>query len=292
MRRDQFIKILGMGMLASGNLSSLAKALGGLDGTDHMMPALFIGHGSPMNAILDNDFTRTLLEIGKKLERPKAILCISAHWMSRGTLVNVSEKPKMIYDMGGFPRELYKVNYPAPGSPEFAIMTKSLFDEGIVGEDTKWGFDHGNWSIMKWLFPEADIPLFQMSIDHTKPAQYHYDLGTQLLELRKKGVLIIGSGNITHNLGVFEMDVDAPPAEWASEFDEFTKIAIDKRDHKSLINYQNLGASAKLAIPEPSHWLPLLYTLGLQTQKDEIDYIYTGMQHGTFSMRCFQIVTS
>lgn len=275
--------------MTTGSLSNLTYALDNLEGTDIKMPVLFIGHGSPMNAIQDNDFTRALSKMGQSLERPKAILCISAHWMTKGTWVNVSKQPKMIYDMGGFPKALYQVNYPALGSPEFAKLTQLTAEEGTIKEDTDWGFDHGNWSVMKWLFPEANIPVFQMSIDYTKPAQYHYDLARQLVELRKKGVMIVGSGNITHNLRMFERDLNASPVDWAQEFDEITKKAINNKNHQKLINYQHLGKVARLAVPEPSHWLPLLYSLGLQMNGDTVNHFYEGMHHGTFSMRCLRI---
>jgi len=289
LKRRNFIKLLGLGAVATGGLYSLANAVNKLEDLKQKFPVLFIGHGSPLNAVQNNEFTRSLTQMGRTLKKPRAILCISAHWMTKGTFVHINEKPKMIYDIGGFPGELYKIKYPAPGSSHFARLTQTLATQGIIRQDSQWGFDHGNWSVMKWLFPQADVPLFQMSLDYTRPAQYHYELSQQLIRLRKKGVLVIGSGNITHNLNNFARDVNASPVEWAQEFDEITRRAINKQDHKKLINYQSMGASAKLAIPEPSHWLPLIYALGLQTDNDSIDHFYEGMQHGTFSMRSLKI---
>ncbi len=274
--------------MATGNLRSLAKSIEELQGTDHKMPFLFIGHGSPMNAVLDNQFTRDLRTMGNKLERPKAILCISAHWLTRGkTVVDVSPKPKMIYDMGGFPKELYEIQYAAPGSPEYAVVTRELIagNTNINVEDGVWGFDHGNWSVMKWLFPNADIPVFQLSIDYNKPLNWHYDLAKELTALREKGVLIIGSGNVTHNLGNFLMDPDAEPVDWALEYDLITKKAIESLDHEKLINSQNLGSVARIAHPEPSHWIPMMYALGLQKKDDDVYHFHESIQHGTFSMR-------
>ncbi len=185
------------------------------------MPVLFVGHGSPMNAIGNNLFTKTLNQKGLSLPKPKAILCISAHWLSRGTFVNVSPYPKMIYDMGGFPKELYEIVYPAQGSPETAKEVQKLGSKTPIWEDLNWGFDHGNWSVMRHLFPKADIPVFQMSIAYDKPMQYHYDLANELKNLREMGVLIIGSGNVTHNLSRVDFSGEnAPVQSWAKEFDE------------------------------------------------------------------------
>ncbi|MEI8203155.1 MAG: 4,5-DOPA dioxygenase extradiol [Bacteroidota bacterium] len=258
--------------------------------SDVKMPALFIGHGSPMNAIENNEFTRTLTKLGKTLPKPKAILCISAHWMTKGTFVNISPNPKMIYDMYGFPKELYEVQYPAKGSPETAKETQDLATKTKVLDDTKWGYDHGNWSVMKHLYPDADIPLFQMSIDYDKPMQYHYDLAKELKDLRNKGVLIVGSGNITHNLGRVDFSgLDAPVQDWAQEFDTKVKQYIDTENHQALINYSEMGKSASLAVPEPSHYIPFMYTLGLQGKGEASSYIYEGFHYGTLSMRAVRV---
>lgn len=255
-----------------------------------IMPALFIGHGSPMNAIEDNDFTRSLHSIGKIIPKPKAILCISAHWLTEGTLVNISPKPRMIYDMYGFPDELYRVNYPAPGSPETAEETKSMVSTVDVKEDLQWGLDHGCWSVMRHVFPNADIPVFEMSIDYYKPMQYHYDLAKQLQKLRQKSVLIVGSGNITHNLRMVDMsDINLNPTDWALEFDTAVKKYIDNGNHQELIDYKNLGRASNLSVPEPSHYIPLIYTMALQNNNEAISYFYEGFHYGSLSMRCLKI---
>ena len=259
-------------------------------GNDGKMPALFIGHGSPMNAIEMNDFTKTLLKLGSELPKPKAVLCISAHWLTKGTFVNVSPQPKMIYDMYGFPEELYQVQYSAPGSPETAEEVRKLITNTDVHPDEEWGFDHGNWSILKWLFPKVDVPVFQMSIDYHKPMQYHYELAEELRVLREKGVLIIGSGNLTHNLRVVHFeDKNSPPENWTFEFDSKIKLFLDKKDHKKIIEYEKLGAASKLAVPEPSHFIPLIYTIGLQDDDEQVSYFYDQFEYGTLSMRSFII---
>ncbi|KAA3609699.1 MAG: 4,5-DOPA dioxygenase extradiol [Calditrichaeota bacterium] len=272
------------------NIVDWTKSAHKLPGSDLKMPVLFVGHGSPMNAIEENDFTRTLNKLGVDLPHPKAILCISAHWATRGTFVNISPKPKMIYDMYGFPKELYEVQYKANGSPETAREIQELISSTNVQSDTEWGFDHGNWSVMTRLFPQANIPLFQMSIDYYKPMSYHYELAKQLKALRKKGVLIIGSGNITHNLQVVDIhDINAKPRDWTLEFDSVIKKFIDDKDHQGLINYQHIGKSAQLAVPEPSHYFPLIYTVALQEKDEESSYFYEKFHYGTLSMRGLKI---
>ncbi len=292
MIRSTGIKRLSMG--TTGNrtfgLSKLAKALEDIKPVDHRMPVLFCGHGSPMNAIEDNAFTGALRKLADDIPRPKAILCISAHWLTRGTYVNISPSPRMIYDMYGFPGELYEVTYPAPGAPEIAKEVQNLVTRTTVGADTEWGYDHGNWAIMKRLYPDADIPLFQMSIDYYKPAQYHYELAKELAALRKKGVLIIGSGNITHNLRIFDMsDINARPLDWAEEFDTLVKNSLVSGNHKELIDYSKYGRSAQWAVPEPSHYYPLLYSIALQHKSDMITFPYEGFHYASVSMRCVRI---
>jgi len=262
-----------------------------LQKSNYKMPALFIGHGSPMNAIEENEFTRTLLKVGGELMRPQAVLVISAHWLTRGTFVNASPKPKMIYDMYGFPNELYQVQYPAPGSPEFAKEVQQLIKNVDIQTDYEWGFDHGNWSILKWLFPNADVPVFQMSIDYYRPMEYHYKLAQELKSLREKGVLIIGSGNLTHNLRMVHFEnKNAQPAEWAVEFDSKIKELLDEKKHNSIIEYDKLGAASRLAVPEPSHFIPLIYTIGLQHDDEHVSYFYEGFKYSTLSMRSFIII--
>lgn len=257
---------------------------------DIKMPVLFIGHGSPMNAIEKNEFTKKLLMLGSQLPKPKAVLVISAHWLTKGTYVLASPKPKMIYDMYGFPEELYHIEYPASGSPEFASEVIKTANNFNIQFDFDWGFDHGNWSILRWLFPNADVPVFQMSIDYHKPMEYHYELANQLKSLREKGVIIIGSGNLTHNLRLVYFDnKDSKPIDWALEFDSKIKSFVDERNHKAILEYEKLGVAAKLAVPEPSHFIPLIYALGLQEKEELVSYIYDKFEYGTLSMRSFVI---
>ncbi len=288
MDRKDFLKALGLGLLSGMAMKTraLEKWTESLPQTGERMPVLFVGHGSPMNAIEDNDFTRSLRALGQKLPTPKAILVISAHWLTRGTWVQVAEKPKMIYDMYGFPKPLYAVQYPAPGAPAFAQETRQIVTLTNVLEDHEWGFDHGNWSVLVHLFPKADVPVFQLSIDYYKPAEWHYELAKQLKELRNKGVLIIGSGNLTHNLRMVDFhQIDAPPRDWALEFDQRIARFLEDRNDKAVVEYEKLGTAARLAVPEPSHYLPLVYAVGLHDEKDELSYPYEKFQYGTLSMR-------
>ncbi len=258
--------------------------------TELKMPALFIGHGSPINAIEQNDFTQALQNLGQSLIKPKAIICISAHWTTKGTFVDITQNPKMIYDMYGFPKELYEIKYPANGAPEIADEISKTITHILIRKSTDWGLDHGTWSILKHLYPKADIPTFQLSIDYNRPMQYHYDLAKQLNKFRKKGVLIVGSGNLTHNLKIVDFhDINATPRDWALEFDTKIKEFINDKNHKGVIDYQKIGTSAQLAVPEPSHFIPLIYALALQDNKDEIDYFYDKFHYGTLSMRCLKI---
>jgi 4,5-DOPA dioxygenase extradiol len=253
------------------------------------MPALFIGHGSPMNALEDNNFTRGWKELGKKLPKPKVILVISAHWLTEGTFVHEAVRPKTIHDFWGFPEELYKINYDCPGAPDMARETKSIITKTSVGSDLNWGIDHGTWVPLLRLFPDADIPTFQMSIDVSKSEEAHYEIGRELAELRQRGVLIIGSGNIVHNLGRVSYDPDTKPLDWAVEFDEISKDLILKGDHQSLINHDKLGTAAKLSIPTPDHYWPLIYTLAVQKNDEPITFPINGIAHGSVSMRTVAI---
>lgn len=253
------------------------------------MPVLFCAHGSPMNALADNNFTLSMNRVGEEIPRPKAILCISAHWTTKGTFLQISPNPKMIYDMYGFPPELYKVNYPASGSPETAQEIMNKISVPSIFPDSDWGFDHGCWSILKHLFPKADIPVFELSINYYQPIQFHYDLAKQLTWLRMKGILIIGSGNITHNLQKVNFSNEfAAPSDWTQEFDSAIKHFVDTRNHKSLIEYEKIGTSAKLSIPEPSHYIPLIYAAALDDKNEEISYFYEGFEYETLSMRCIK----
>jgi 4,5-DOPA dioxygenase extradiol len=253
------------------------------------VPVLFIGHGSPMNIILKNKFTEQLVELGKSLPKPKAIMVISAHWLTKGTFVTCMEKPELIYDFYGFPEELYKVKYPSPGSPEYADLVKEAVKTTQVNCGD-WGLDHASWSILKHMFPNADIPIFEMSIDYRKPTEYHYNLGKELLTLRKKGLLVIGSGNIVHNLRLVDFsDMDAEPYDWSLEFDEWVKSNLINTNHQELIDYQNIGKIANLSVPTNDHYLPMIYAIALQEKNEKLKFVYEGFQNASVSMRAFQI---
>ncbi|GAA3561492.1 4,5-DOPA dioxygenase extradiol [Snuella lapsa] len=251
------------------------------------MPALFLGHGSPMNAIEENEFVEGFRNVSKSIPKPKAIVCISAHWETKGTHVTAMENPRTIHDFGGFPRALFEVQYPAPGSPELAKQTKQLIKKTTVGLDTHWGLDHGAWSVIKHLYPEADVPVIQLSLDRTKPAQYHFELAKELSILRKKGLLIVGSGNTVHNLGLVAWHkLSGTPFafDWAIEANEKMKDFILKEDFNSLIDYKAQGKAFELAIPTPEHYLPLLYTLALKENQDEITLFNDQPVGGSLSM--------
>lgn len=272
MDRKRFLQTMavlpiGAASLKLGGLQSLAQTF---EATERM-PVLFLGHGNPMNAIQDNPFSKNFEILGKTLPTPKAILCISAHWETKGTFVTAMPKPKTIHDFGGFPRELFEVEYPAPGSPELAIETQNLIKTTHVGLDNDWGLDHGCWTVLKFLFPKADIPIIQMSIDTAQPASYHYALAKELSALRRKGVLIVGSGNSVHNLGLAAWDKMATPGyafDWAIAANDKIKTAILDGDHQSLVHFDKQGKELQLAVPTPEHYLPMIYTLALQ-EKDE-----------------------
>lgn len=255
------------------------------------MPVLFLGHGSPMNAIEENEFVIGFRNIAKTIPKPNAILCISAHWETKGTFVTAMENPKTIHDFGGFPKELFAVQYPAPGSPDLAKETKSLITKSEVGLDDKWGLDHGAWSVIKHLYPNADIPVIQMSIDYTQTPQYHYELSQQIKSLREKGVLIIGSGNMVHNLRMvaWKQLNENFGFDWALEANEKMKKHILNGDHKPLIDFRSQGKSFDLAIPTPEHYLPLLYSLALKDQKDEISLFNDKAVAGSLTMTSVRI---
>ena len=264
-------------------------------GSTEQMPVLFVGHGSPMNAIEENEFTRGWREIAKSLSRPNAILCVSAHWETRGTMVTVMDKPRTIHDFGGFPQELFNVQYPAPGNPELANETKSIIKDQVIALDEKWGLDHGCWSVLSRMFPAADVPVVQLSLDYSKPAQYHYDLAKELAPLRTKGILIIGSGNIVHNLRMVAWDKMNEPGygyDWAIEANEKMKKFILSGNHKSLINYTAQGKDFELAIPTPEHYLPLLYALALKEEKEKIELFNDKAVMGSLTMTSLKILKS
>ena len=256
------------------------------------MPVLFLGHGSPMNAIEENEFVRGFRDIGKDIPTPKAILIISAHWETKGTLVTAMQKPRTIHDFGGFPQALFDVQYPAPGSPELAKETKRLIKKVQVGLDESWGLDHGAWSVVKHLYPKADVPIIQMSIDYTQGAQYHYDLAKELASLRKKGILIIGSGNMVHNLGLVAWDKlnsDSYGYDWAIEANDKMKHFILSDNHQPLIHFKSQGRAFDLAIPSPEHYLPLLYTLALKESNEQASFFNDKPVGGSLTMTSVKI---
>ena len=256
------------------------------------MPLLFLGHGSPMNAIEENQFVTGFRTIAKSLPTPSAILCISAHWYTNGTFVTAMEMPKTIHDFGGFPPELFQVQYPAPGSPELAKKTQSLVSSAKVELDDKWGLDHGAWSVIKHLYPQATIPVVQFSIDYTKPPEWHFALAGELAALRERGVLIIGSGNIIHNLRKIDwmnFEKDDYGYDWAIEARTKTNELITTGNFKPLLRYQELGAALQLAVPSPDHYLPLLYVLGLKDKNESLELFNDKLLAGSLSMTSVKI---
>ena len=267
-------------MTPDRTLQELNAALGD---SEKKMPVLFVGHGSPMNAIEDNEFSRAWVQIGEALPRPSAVLCISAHWETVGTLVTAMEKPKTIYDFYGFPPELYKAQYPAPGSAGLARLAQETVKKTQVRLDQTWGLDHGTWSVLSRMFPNADIPVVQLSLDRTQAPAFHYALGKELRALRNKCILIVGSGNIVHNLRMMAWQDQA--YDWAIEFDETIKQLILSGDHDSIVHYENLGKAARLAVPTNEHYLPLLYVLALQDKQEQIRFFADRVTLGAISMR-------
>ncbi len=248
------------------------------------MPVLFMGHGSPMNAIEDNDFSRGWIEAAKAIPRPKAILCISAHWETRGLGVTAMGKPPTIHDFGGFPPELYAMQYPAPGSPEVARRVGELIHSAPVIPDQRWGLDHGTWSVLCRMYPEADIPVVQLSLDRTQESPFHYQLGQELRPLREEGVLIVGSGNIVHNLRLISWDGE--PFDWAVDFDRRVKDWILSGNHDPIIHYEKQDRAAELAINSAEHYLPLLYVLGAMQPGEPVSFFNEQVFAGSLSMRC------
>lgn len=290
MDRLRFLQSLALIPLAGAamNLRHLHKVTEPFEATDKM-PALFLGHGSPMNAIQDTEFSRGWRTIGQSIPRPNAIICISAHWETKGTYVTAMEKPKTIHDFGGFPQELFDVQYPAPGSPAIAQQTKETITSTEVGLDQQWGLDHGTWSVVKHLYPKADVPVIQLSLDYTRGPQYHFELAKELASLRKKGVLIIGSGNIVHNLGIIDWQNQDRGFDWAIEANTTMKSLITKGDYAPLINYTTMGKAFQLSIPTPEHYLPMLYTLGLKDDKDALTIFNDKTIMGSIAMTSLMI---
>jgi 4,5-DOPA dioxygenase extradiol len=293
MDRKTFIKFLslipvtGVGM----KLNELNMMTQQFDSTERM-PVLFLGHGSPMNAIEENEFVQGWREIGKTLPKPNAVLCVSAHWETKGTFVTAMEKPKTIHDFGGFSEELYQVQYPAPGSSELAKGIKEIVKKTEVGLDDKWGLDHGAWSVVKHLYPDADVSVIQLSLDYQRSPEYHYELSKELAPLRNRGVLILGSGNMVHNLRMVDwrrLNESNYGYEWAIEASEKMKTAILSDDHKKLINYQLQGKEINLAIPTPEHYLPLLYALALKEENEEVSLFNDKAVGGSLTMTSLKI---
>jgi len=269
-------------------LTHLENITNTFDATE-TMPVLFVGHGSPMNAIETNEFTKAWQAMSKSLPKPNAIVCISAHWETKGTFVTAMEKPKTIHDFGGFPKTLFDVQYPAPGDTELAKETQKLLTNADVGLDEKWGLDHGAWSVIKVMYPDADIPVIQLSLDYNLKPQFHYDLATQLAPLRKKGVLILGSGNMVHNLRILDWNNPDGGFDWALTANEkFKKLILDG-NHSSLINYRNLGREVELAVPSPEHYLPLLYSLALKSSNENVAFFNDKYVMGSLSMTSVKI---
>jgi 4,5-DOPA dioxygenase extradiol len=257
------------------------------------MPVLFLGHGSPMNAIEENQFVTGFRNVAKTLPKPNAILCVSAHWFTKGTKVTAMEMPQTIHDFGGFPQELFNVQYPAKGSPELAQITHELLLPTPVELDHEWGLDHGAWTVIKHLYPNADIPVIQLSIDYTKSAQYHFELAQKLQALRNKGILIIGSGNIVHNLRLVDFanfDRDNYGYDWAIEARETVNNYLIDGNYKPLIEYDKQSKALQMAIPSPDHYLPLIYTLGLQQKGESISLFNDKLVAGSLSMTSLKIV--
>lgn len=254
------------------------------------LPAIFFGHGNPMNALTDNTYTAGWQRIGKQIPKPKAILSISAHWYVPGSGVTISTAPRTIHDFGGFPRELYTVQYPAPGDPGLARRVQSLLAPVPVNLDDSWGLDHGTWSVLCHVYPSAKIPVVQLSIDETQPASFHLELGRKLAPLREEGVLIVGSGNLVHNLHTYAWGEHMPdPYDWAIRFEIEAKDMMVAGEYGPLIHYEKLGRDAMLSIPTPDHYLPLLYVLGTKQQGDDITFPIEGVDGGSISMLTVQV---
>ncbi|SNR29539.1 4,5-DOPA dioxygenase extradiol [Flavobacterium sp. ov086] len=276
-------------MTTLNDLHSISSTFSNTD----KMPVLFLGHGSPMNAIEENQFVAGFRNLAKTLPQPNAILCISAHWFTNGTKVTAMQMPRTIHDFGGFPQALFDVQYPAKGSPELAAVTKKILEPVHVDLDEHWGLDHGAWSVIKHLYPEANVPVIQLSIDYTKSGQYHFELAQKLQSLRHKGVLIIGSGNIVHNLRLVDFrnfDKDNYGFDWAIEARETINNYILDENFQPLIDFEKMNKAIQLAIPTPDHYLPLLYTLGLKEKSEDLTLFNDKLLAGSLSMTSVKIM--
>jgi 4,5-DOPA dioxygenase extradiol len=293
MNRKTFLRSLTLLPLAGATmkLNALNKMTEPFGSSDKM-PVLFLGHGSPMNAIEENEFVTGFRNVATRIPKPQAILCVSAHWETRGTFVTAMQNPPTIHDFGGFPKALFDVQYPALGSPELAQETKMLIKKTEVGLDEKWGLDHGAWSVIKHLYPQADVPVIQLSLDRFQKPQYHYELAQELAALRKKGVLIIGSGNMVHNLRMVAWDklnTDNYGYDWAIEASEKMKKYILSGDDQPLINFSSQGKAFELAIPTPEHYLPLLYSLAMKDENEKIELFNDKAVGGALTMTSVKI---
>ena len=293
MNRKRFVTNLAMlpFMGVAMKLNALKKMTSPFENTERM-PVLFLGHGSPMNAIEENEFVAGFRKVGSEIARPNAILCISAHWETRGTYVTAMESPRTIHDFGGFPQELYEVQYPAPGSPELAQETQQIVTGTEVMLDESWGLDHGAWSVIRHMYPDADVPVIQMSLDYGKSPDFHYELAQELAKLRNKGVLIVGSGNMVHNLRKVAWnklnEVDYA-YDWAKEASEKMKGFILNNDHQPLIRYSSQGTAFNLAVPTPEHYLPLIYALGLKEESENVVLFNDKAVGGSLTMTSLKI---
>jgi 4,5-DOPA dioxygenase extradiol len=287
MKRVDFIRNLAILPLATERrmLQSLFDMIDKKSESE-LQPVLFLGHGSPMNAIEENEFVKGFRDISKTLGKPKAVLCISAHWETNGTRIATMEKPRTIHDFGGFPKDLFEVQYPAPGHPSLAKETQNLLSTYNASLDYIWGLDHGAWSVIKHLYPSADVPVFQLSLDKKQTPEYHFELAKELVSLRKRGVLVIGSGNIVHNLSLVDWRRlnEQFSFDWAKEADSIIKSYISSGDFKALTQFRKLNKSLSLAIPTPEHYLPLLYILALKEKNDQITYFNDKPLGGALTM--------
>ncbi|MCW3807908.1 4,5-DOPA dioxygenase extradiol [Plebeiibacterium marinum] len=293
MKRRTFFKTLITAMpvtLGTMKLNALNKIVGSFGNTPKM-PVLFLGHGSPMNAIEENEFVQGFRKVSSEIEIPKAILVVSAHWETKGTLVTAMEHPRTIHDFGGFPKELYDIQYPAPGMPELANEVKGFATTAEVALDDKWGLDHGAWTVIRHMYPKANIPVVQLSLDYYKTPQQHYELAKELSELRNRGVLIVGSGNLVHNLGMLHWQKlnENYGYDWAIEANDKMKQFILEGNHQALLNYSKQGESFKLAIPTPEHYLPLLYAVALQDRDDAVSVFNDEPVAGALTMTSVKI---
>lgn len=291
MLRTEFIKLIGLGFAMAG-LGPLKNIFENTYSEESVMPVLFVGHGSPMNALEKNEFTENWKSISNGIHKPKAILCISAHWYTKGTFITSMAKPNTIHDFGGFPDALFNVQYSSQGDPKLADEIKNSLTDGVVQSNFDWGLDHGSWSILKQMYPYADIPVIQLSIDYSKGPAYHFELAKQLKYLRAKGVLIIGSGNVVHNLGMIDwnkLNEIGFAYDWATEID--TKVAdlFRARNFDALLTMPNSSSAAKLAVPSLDHYLPLIYTSALVNSKDEIVVFNQKAIAGSLTMTSFKI---